>query len=311
VPENPHSYLRLEELGLAARLREPDKAQLHWYALAGQYCVGKEVLDVGSGTGYGLSVLFSLGAKAAIGIDPLPAGPGVAKIGTDQLHDGSFDVVTCMDVIEHVTDDKALLAELLRLAREAVFISTPIWDGEHWGSYHAREYSADELTSLLMPYRYRAWTCGDGLLEAVPVRTWPVSRFHEAWRATGVLIYKAPQMAQLPALLTTILSVSPHDLCQKLLETAVGRPLVRRVLLHTDGASELELLLTAEEDVVLLPHCHAVLTDEDGQLISLSDALAQPNHLKRLQWPWAASNGEGLEGFFAGKEAAFDACKDS
>jgi 2-polyprenyl-6-hydroxyphenyl methylase / 3-demethylubiquinone-9 3-methyltransferase len=87
--------------------------------------VGKTVLDVGCGAGLLCEPLARLGG-AVTGVDAAPENAAAAKAhaamsgldidyrsGELSSHGlGKFDVVTCMEVIEHVTDPAAFIGEL-------------------------------------------------------------------------------------------------------------------------------------------------------------------------------------------------------
>ena len=163
---------RMEMMSMAERLAEPDRCQEHWYDLAARYCGGLSVLDVGAGTGYGLVILAAGGASRVDGIDPLPAGPGVSAVDVSQVSNRSFDVVTAMDVIEHVEDDATFLSHLLRVARQAVFFSTPNWNRFHaTNPCHFREYMPEELEALLKGVRCESWSSDDWPKQHLPWRT--------------------------------------------------------------------------------------------------------------------------------------------
>ena len=101
---------------------------------------GKAAVDVGCGAGLLCEPLSRLGAEVT-GVDAAPQNAAAAaahaeaagldirymagEIGTLDL--GSFDLVTCMEVIEHVADKPALLAALTaKLADDGLLIlSTP------------------------------------------------------------------------------------------------------------------------------------------------------------------------------------------
>ena len=100
---------------------------------------GKSALDVGCGAGLLAEPLARLGAKVTA-IDAAPEVIAVAKahaagqsLAIDYRHsavedvDGLFDLVTSMEVIEHVADPQAFLASLAaRLApRGLLILSTP------------------------------------------------------------------------------------------------------------------------------------------------------------------------------------------
>jgi 2-polyprenyl-6-hydroxyphenyl methylase/3-demethylubiquinone-9 3-methyltransferase len=100
---------------------------------------GRKALDVGCGAGLLAEPLARLGARVT-GIDASPEVIGVARdhaaaMGLDidyraldvQALDGEFDLITCMEVIEHVAEPAAFVAALARrLAPDGLLImSTP------------------------------------------------------------------------------------------------------------------------------------------------------------------------------------------
>lgn len=102
-----------------------------------RYAGPGRLLDVGAGPGFLVAVAARRGWDA-VGIDVNPWAAGYARsdVGVDvrctTLDDagfepGSFDAVTLMDVVEHVPDPDALLAQVARLVRPggAVAILTP------------------------------------------------------------------------------------------------------------------------------------------------------------------------------------------
>ena len=130
------------------------------------------VLDVGFGLGYGLQIMAAkveklLGVEVDVrAVDRarrIFAGhPRVASILIYDgvrlpLQDKSVDVITCVEILEHVEAYKNLLLEMARVARRAVFISTPnqrpentLPSGRPKNYWHLREWTKAELEAILI-----------------------------------------------------------------------------------------------------------------------------------------------------------------
>lgn len=128
--------------------------QLPWYEFAAAIVKDSKVLDAGCGLGVGLEILRRT-AKEAIGqdLDPRLERPGIVIGSLSDVPSKSYDAVTCIDVIEHVEDDRGFVAELCRIARRLVFATTPNWTITRcqW-PYHIREYTPRELEQLFEPF---------------------------------------------------------------------------------------------------------------------------------------------------------------
>lgn len=78
--------------------------------------------------------------------------------------DGSFDAVCLFDVLEHLEDDRAALAEVRRVLKPGglLFISVPLhpglWSAHDVACGHFRRYRPDDLETL-------AVSCGFGIVE--------------------------------------------------------------------------------------------------------------------------------------------------
>src|SRR5688572_28607579 len=114
--------------GDEAVLSGRNPSQMGWYGFLADVVAGQSVLDVGCGSGEGLRVLATR-ATTALGIDLderlQRSDVNVEIKSITDVPDKSFDVVVCLDVIEHVEADRAFIAELFRVARQTVFVSTP------------------------------------------------------------------------------------------------------------------------------------------------------------------------------------------
>jgi glycosyltransferase involved in cell wall biosynthesis len=134
------------------------------YLFAAQVVHGKRVLDVGCGVGYGSALLADAGAAEVVSFDVAPdaieharthyARPTVTfSVDSAESFDlGAFDVITCFELIEHVSSQQAVLERIARsLGDEGVaFISTPRPANDAPRSaFHAHELAFEEFRSLL------------------------------------------------------------------------------------------------------------------------------------------------------------------
>jgi SAM-dependent methyltransferase len=119
-----------------------------------------QVLDAGCGSGRTMQELEDYGTVRGIELDPDAAelarsrGHGEVTVGRlEQLPwpDGTFDLITSLDVIEHTPDDRAALAELLRVCRPGgwLLVTVPayqaLWSGHDAANHHYRRYSRTML----------------------------------------------------------------------------------------------------------------------------------------------------------------------
>lgn len=141
------------------------------YNFAIKYIKNKEVLDVGSGMGYGSFHLSKNKAKKVIGIDiseeainhsrkkynsPNLIFKKMNVLNLDNF-DKKFDVVTAFEIIEHLRDQNEFLEKIkMSLKKEGIcIISTPnkniISPGlkKPLNKYHKIELSPEEFKSLL------------------------------------------------------------------------------------------------------------------------------------------------------------------
>lgn len=138
--------------------------QTGWYAFAAKFLDGLTTLDVGAGTGRDAALLAAAASRVdRQDIDPQLEAAGVIVKPLSEFADNSYDVVTCIDVIEHVENDQAFLANLLRIARRKAFITTPLWSyGRAFWPYHVREYTFREFHSLTCPFGACTYFMGVG-----------------------------------------------------------------------------------------------------------------------------------------------------
>jgi ubiquinone/menaquinone biosynthesis C-methylase UbiE len=199
------NFTRLREWGYSRfRILRPDPkkystivgvgsvvpVQIEAYFLALNKYVGEnaKILDVGFGLGYGLNIL-SIKASEVNGVDVdakvldhcnntlLGKNPRLIIL---KIFDGynipfpdeTFDVVTSVDVIEHVEDYERLIKEMLRVSKNGVFLSTPNRrseytnkDGSPKNYWHLREWSFEEFDEIIRKFGSVEWNCINGPYE--------------------------------------------------------------------------------------------------------------------------------------------------
>jgi SAM-dependent methyltransferase len=151
----------------------------------------RRVLDAGCGSGRNLEVLRDYGN--ASGVDASPDAVAVARSRGHQdvreaiveelpFSDAEFDLVTCLDVVEHTPDDRRTLRELRRVTRPGglALITVPaypaLWSRHDVVNGHHRRY---RRTTLNGAARDAGWELvadthfnGALLPAAVVVRLW-------------------------------------------------------------------------------------------------------------------------------------------
>jgi len=147
--------------------RSPYRAAFLWrYSWVSQQCVGREVLDVPCGMGWGTSLIR--GTRKLIGLDLSPEAIAEANrrygniaqfrigdMGKLDYPEASFDVVSCLEGIEHVPVEvgRKFLAEAERVLRPGgvLLLSSPYCRTmPHSGNaYHIHEYQPDEIRAVV------------------------------------------------------------------------------------------------------------------------------------------------------------------
>jgi SAM-dependent methyltransferase len=120
------------------------------------------VLDAGCGSGRTLVELTRFGAVHGIELDPeaasVAADRGVGEVRIGRLEDlpwdeATFDLITCLDVIEHTPDDRLTLRELRRVAKPSAWLLVTVpayqalWSMHDDANHHFRRYGRRELTA--------------------------------------------------------------------------------------------------------------------------------------------------------------------
>jgi hypothetical protein len=131
-------------------------SQLGWYDWIGEREAGKKILDVGAGMCKGMEAMEQYGCDVSgFEIDERLNGlHDKLTIGQslDIFEDNSFDVVTCVDVVEHVVGDVPLIENMKRIANERIYVSTPNFSRSHAQNVaHCREYTIGQFMNRFSP----------------------------------------------------------------------------------------------------------------------------------------------------------------
>lgn len=162
----------LSEHNIAGRYNCPEYVPFYqmngnftWnYYYAFSYVRKKSVLDTGCGVGYGTAELAKQ-ANCVVGVDLYRNAVRRAKAlwKSENLNfvvadcswlpfrERIFDVVTCFEVIEHLTAQETFIADVKKVLSEGgiLILSTP---KPYGGPYHAHEFTPSELQGLLSRY---------------------------------------------------------------------------------------------------------------------------------------------------------------
>lgn len=170
---------------------DPDLINEHLarYLFAQRFSSGKLVLDAACGSGYG-SAMLAENASAVVGVDISQEAVDYSRAhyAASNLRFSAadclalpfpadhFDLVVAFEIVEHLHDPAAFLAELDRVLKPSglLIISTPnrLYYTEERGEinpFHEREFTYTEFDELLGRFAHRSILCEDhvpGLLIA-------------------------------------------------------------------------------------------------------------------------------------------------
>ena len=134
--------------------------RLHRYAYASQFVEGMRVLDLGSGEGYGTSLLArKAGMVIGLELDPTVAADAqkqyeasnlrfVAGSGVQIPFIESFDVVVCLETLGHVDNRGGLIREVKRLLKPDGLLIVSTRDSDDDPSYE-EAFSFGDFRKLL------------------------------------------------------------------------------------------------------------------------------------------------------------------
>jgi SAM-dependent methyltransferase len=141
------------------------------------------VLDAGCGSGRQLEELADFGEVAGLELDPdaaaFAASRGCGEVEVGRLEElpwesDTFDLITCLDVIEHTADDRRTLAELRRVCKPGgwLLVTVPayqaLWSLHDVANHHYRRYSRRTLRTAALEagWRVRRTTSFNSILLA-------------------------------------------------------------------------------------------------------------------------------------------------
>lgn len=122
------------------------------------------ILDIGCGTGMMLEDLERMGS--AVGLDfsmvalEYCQNRGIKNLGRADVRNlpvksNSVDIITALDLIEHIEDDKGLMEEFYRVLKPGgiAIMSVPahkkLWSGHDVALHHYRRYEKPEFRALV------------------------------------------------------------------------------------------------------------------------------------------------------------------
>ena len=168
-PEVPGLRFSGERIIPGEVTRDRELASRRRYQFAAWYVEGKRVLDMGCGEGYGTAILAERAAQV-VGTDASEEAIAHAaakyRLENVAFHcmpaeelsfpNNSFDVVVCLELIEHVEHHIPVMREIQRVLRTdgTLILSTPNKSVTSPGrkkpihEYHVREFTVGELHDL-------------------------------------------------------------------------------------------------------------------------------------------------------------------
>jgi len=117
----------------------------------------ERVLDVGSADGPSVGWMNGRGTRTAIDLDLAALSPGDVQASALAMpfRDGTFDVVTAFDVLEHLDPEDRAVEELVRVVRPGgrLFVAVPAYQWA-WSDFdrdigHYRRYTKGRLLRAL------------------------------------------------------------------------------------------------------------------------------------------------------------------
>lgn len=137
------------------------------YLFAAQLVAGRSVLDIGCGVGYGSQLLAQRGAASVVAFDLSPEAIAHARVHYAHPNlryevasaetfdfDRRFDVITCFELIEHVSDYRVVFDRIAAAIAPDGFVvmSTPRALAAKRSEFHTKEFTLEEFRQLFARY---------------------------------------------------------------------------------------------------------------------------------------------------------------
>jgi SAM-dependent methyltransferase len=144
---------------------------------------GAQVLDAGCGSGRELLDLAAYGTVHGVELDPdaaaYAASRGLGEVRVGRVEElpwdaERFDLITCLDVLEHVPEDHRALVELRRVCKPGGWLLATVpaypslWSLHDRANHHYRRYSRGSLRDAVIAagWELRRMTAFNSLLLA-------------------------------------------------------------------------------------------------------------------------------------------------
>ena len=204
------------------------------------------ILDYGCGTGFNLPYLARYGVTSGADVRDeslieFQKGEGFSLIDLRKdvsAYEGCFDLIVCLDVLEHMEDDVAGLGRIRRLLAPdgQIVLTVPayesLWSGEDELSQHRRRYTAamlrqcGELAGCQIDYLSYF---NLSVLPAMALSVWARRLFTSDWRERSNL---ESSPGWLNPLLTTVTSLEARFVGSEWCRLPAGASLLARLGPH-------------------------------------------------------------------------------
>ncbi len=270
------------------------------YQLARKYAEGKRVLDFGCGSGYGAKVLAQVanhvlavdiddGALDFASAEHRHINLEFAKVADlcDSFGEAEFDLVTCFEVIEHLTerDQKILINNFRRILRPdgLLIISTPNPEitklyGEN--PFHLKEMSLDEFKGALGEKFDHSIILSQSLISG---STLVLSSNEESnlWHSAPMYDSKETR-SSVPAAWVLLCSSSPLPQVQSHFFFDNERNFIRHRIqeLNTRHLHEVKIYEETKRSAEFETAMEVAMVENDGLKLALSKGIAEREALK-------------------------------